>query len=103
MVAHAGNLKKKDSHALLYIPTHLDTPFRLIPPPLRQGALFSAKTPILHIVGESSDDDKFIECGVALKAEAIISGDKTLLAIEGYMGIRILSPKEFIKSFMGNQ
>ena len=46
-----------------------------------------------------SDDDKFIECAVALKAEAIITGDKALRAIEEYMGITIVNPDQFFKRF----
>jgi hypothetical protein len=61
---------------------------------------FSAKTPELHLVEEDPDDDKFIECAVALKADFIISGDKSLIAIQDYMGIRIVTPKEFVDSFI---
>jgi len=62
--------------------------------------LFSAKTPELHLVEEDPDDDKFIECAVALKAGFIISGDKALIAIQDYMGIRIFSPKEFLDNYI---
>jgi len=62
--------------------------------------LFSAKTPELHLVEEDPDDDKFIECAVALKADFIISGDKALIAIQDYMGIRIFSPKEFLDNYI---
>ena len=62
--------------------------------------LFTVKTPELHVVEEDPDDDKFIECAVALKAVFVISGDKSLIAIEGYMGIRIVTPKQFLDSFM---
>jgi uncharacterized protein len=51
----------------------------------------------LNIVAEDPDDDKFIECAVALDATYIISGDKALLAVKNYMGIRILSPREFLE------
>jgi len=61
---------------------------------------FSAKTPQLQVVEEDPDDDKFIECAVALKADFVISGDKSLIAIEGYMGIRIVTPKQFLDNFM---
>ena len=61
---------------------------------------FSAKTPELHLVEKAPDDDKFIECAVALKADFIISGDKSLVAIQDYMGIRIVTPKEFVDSFI---
>jgi len=62
--------------------------------------LFSAKTPELHLVEEDPDDDKFIECVVALKADFIISGDKALIAIQDYMGIRIVSPQEFLDNYI---
>ena len=63
--------------------------------------LFTAKTPKLHIVEEDPDDDKFIEGAVALKAAVIISGDKHLLAIGDYMGITIMTPKEFLDTPTG--
>lgn len=62
--------------------------------------LFSAKTPELHLVEKDPDDDKFIECAVALKADFVISGDKALVAIQDYMGIRIVTPKKFLDSYI---
>jgi putative PIN family toxin of toxin-antitoxin system len=62
-------------------------------------SIFTAKTPALHLVEEDPDDDKFIECAVSLNADFIVSGDKALLAIQDYMGIRIVTPKEFLDSF----
>lgn len=58
--------------------------------------VFTARTPELHVVEDDPDDNKFIECAVALKADFIISGDKALTAIQDYMGIKIVNPKEFI-------
>jgi putative PIN family toxin of toxin-antitoxin system len=60
------------------------------------NCLFTAKTPDLKIVENDPDDDKFIQCAVALKAQCVISGDKALLAIEDYMGIKIATPRQFI-------
>jgi predicted nucleic acid-binding protein len=62
--------------------------------------LFSARTPKVHVVEEDPDDDKFIECAVALKADFVISGDRALIAVQDYMGIRIVTPREFIDSCM---
>ena len=59
--------------------------------------LFTTKTPHIRVV-DDPDDDKFIECAVALKAEVIITGDKALRGIEGYIGIKIVSPQEFLKT-----
>ena len=61
--------------------------------------LFATKTPSLNVVREDPADDKFIECAVALKAQAIISGDKRLKAIKDYMGIKILDPSESLSFF----
>jgi len=44
-------------------------------------------------------DDKFIECAVALKAEVIITGDKALSIMGEYMGIKILTPQQFLKTY----
>jgi predicted nucleic acid-binding protein len=35
---------------------------------------------------------------VALKAEVIITGDKALKTMGEYMGIKILTPQEFLKT-----
>lgn len=58
--------------------------------------LFTTKTPGIKIVINDPDDDKFIECAVALKANTVITGDREVLAIKEYMGIRILTPQQFL-------
>ena len=58
--------------------------------------LFAASTPSLTVVEKDPDDDKFIECAVALKAEAIVTGDKALAAVRSYMGIQICAPRQFL-------
>ncbi|MBI4825863.1 MAG: putative toxin-antitoxin system toxin component, PIN family [Nitrospirae bacterium] len=63
--------------------------------------LFTTKTPKIKIVMNDPDDDKFIECAAALKADVVISGDKEVLAVKEYMGIRILTPKQFLKNYQG--
>ncbi len=59
--------------------------------------LFAAQPPKLSVVRADPADDKFIECAVALGAEAIITGDKALKDIGSYMSIRIVGPAEFLK------
>ena len=61
--------------------------------------VFTAQTPTLHVIDKDPDDNKFIKCAVALKAAAVISGDKAVLEIKNYMGIKILTPKEFPDQF----
>ena len=62
-------------------------------------SVFTANTPTLNIVEKDPDDDKFIECAVALKAQYIISGDKALLEIGRYINIELVNPKEFLAIF----
>jgi len=59
--------------------------------------LFTTKTPKIKIIKNDPDDDKFIECAVALKADAVITGDREVLAIKKYMGIKIVTPQRFLK------
>jgi putative PIN family toxin of toxin-antitoxin system len=60
--------------------------------------LFAGKTPRLDVVEGDPDDNKFIECAVALKAHFVVSGDKALTAIEDYMGIKVVTPKQFLST-----
>ena len=61
--------------------------------------LFTSKTPNLNIVAKDPDDNKFIECAVALNSKHIISGDKALREVENYMGIKIQNPKQFLDEY----
>jgi len=63
------------------------------------NVLFTAKTPNLNVVEKDPDDDKFIECAVALNSKFIISGDKSLQEIKDYMGIKIQNPKQFLDDY----
>ncbi len=63
--------------------------------------LFTTKTPKIKIIKNDPDDDKFIECAAALKAYAVITGDREVLAVKEYMGIRILTPQQFLESYRG--
>lgn len=42
------------------------------------------------------DDDKFLACALAAKADIIVSGDRDLLEVSGYGGIQTLTPKTFL-------
>lgn len=41
-------------------------------------------------------DDKFLEAAIHGKADAIISGDRDLLALHPFHGVRIITPVEFV-------
>ena len=61
--------------------------------------LFTIKTPKVKVVKDDPDDDKFIECALALKAEVIVTGDKAIEAVGEYMRIKILTPQQFLKNY----
>ena len=61
--------------------------------------LFTTKTPELRVVKGDPAEDKFIECAVALNAEVIITGDKSIEAIGEYMGIKIFTPQQFLQKY----
>jgi putative PIN family toxin of toxin-antitoxin system len=61
--------------------------------------VFTTKTPKISVVQADPDDDKFIECAIALNAEAIVTGDKALGNIKKYREIRILTPAQFLNDY----
>lgn len=44
------------------------------------------------------DDDNILAVALSGKCDFIITGDKDLLVLEAYEGVKILSPREFITS-----
>ncbi len=59
-------------------------------------SIFAAKTPKIDVIEDDPDDNKFLECAVALDSKIVISGDRHLKEIKKYIDIDILSPREFI-------
>ena len=45
------------------------------------------------------DDDKFLACAAASNTRLVVSGDKHLLDVSGYDGIRVLRPRSFVDEF----
>ena len=60
------------------------------------NSLVTANPPCINIISDDPNDIKFIECAVGLDADHIISGDKHLLNLREYCGIKISSPREFL-------
>ena len=50
-----------------------------------------------NVVKEDKSDDKFIECALNAKADIIVSGDKHLLKIKEYKGIKIMITSDVLK------
>ena len=63
------------------------------------NSLFTGNPPCINIISDDPDDNKFIECAVGLDADHIISGDKHLLNLREYCGIKISSPREFLNIY----
>lgn len=50
---------------------------------------------LIEQVCADKDDDKFIACALSCNG-TIISGDKALLACNGYQNLRVYTPRQFI-------
>ena len=59
------------------------------------NSIFTAKTPDIEVIEDDPDDNKFIECAIALDSKIIISGDNHLKLLKKYVDIEIISPKKF--------
>ena len=51
--------------------------------------------PLVTQVCEDADDDVFLACAVAANAKIVCSGDKHMLACNGWNGIEVLTPRLF--------
>ena len=51
-------------------------------------------------VSRDRDNDKFIACALAANCQTIISGDKDLLEVTGYQGLKVVAPREFLESVL---
>jgi putative PIN family toxin of toxin-antitoxin system len=58
-----------------------------------------APTDSLAVIKEDPDDDRILECAVASGSEVIVSGDKDLLRLGEYAGIRIIRVSEFLEKY----
>jgi putative PIN family toxin of toxin-antitoxin system len=75
-------LSKSDIQSLLILVEH--------------EAVVIPKPPIVHIIKDDPDDDKFLACAMAAKAEYIVSGDQHLLNLGSYMSISIVTVRDFL-------
>lgn len=48
------------------------------------------------------DDDKFIACALAVPCPMIVSGDRHLLDVDGFEGIKAMSPRAFVDRFLSH-
>jgi putative PIN family toxin of toxin-antitoxin system len=58
---------------------------------VRQHASIIKPSPVA--VCADPDDDKFLACALEGQADLLISGDNALLALDGWRGMRVCSPR----------
>ena len=66
------------------------------------NSIFTAKTPDIEVIEDDPDDNKFIECAVALDSKIIISGDNHLKLLKKYVDIEIISPQKFMEGMLNH-
>jgi len=79
------------------------------PEEIKQKLLYSIEelAEFVHVssnvtVSRDKDDDKFINCAIDGNCNFVVSGDKDLLEIREYGGIRIVTVKEFLEIIKSN-
>jgi putative PIN family toxin of toxin-antitoxin system len=56
-------------------------------------------TPLPQPVCDDPDDDAVLACAISGGADVIVSGDDHLLRLDGYAGIQVIKPAEFLSRF----
>jgi putative PIN family toxin of toxin-antitoxin system len=54
----------------------------------------------IKFIKEDPDDDRILECAVEGKADFIVTGDRHLLQIEEFRGIKITSARVFMEEYL---
>ncbi len=58
--------------------------------------IYVESPPHIHAIEADPDDDAFLACAVAARADVIVSGDRHLLSLGRHEGIAILNPAAFL-------
>jgi putative PIN family toxin of toxin-antitoxin system len=64
------------------------------------SATLVAPPPLSEPASRDPDDDKFLACAVAARAEVVVSGDRDLLAVSPYRRVSVLRPRDFVNDFL---
>ena len=54
-------------------------------------------------IREDLADNKFLECAIAGGCEVIVSGDKHLLKMSEFHGVKILKPRDFLDKYLNSK
>ncbi len=63
-------------------------------------SLIVQAVPLPRPVCLDRNDDVFLACALAASTRIIVSGDRHLLAVSGWAGVRVLRPKTFVDEFL---
>ena len=63
---------------------------------IAQKALLISLMPMKRCWSRDPDDDKFIHCALAGKADYLISGDKDLIILKGQVPVKIVTARQFL-------
>jgi len=63
-------------------------------------AEFVQPSPLASPVCRDPDDDKFLACAIAGRAQAIVTGDRDLLSLSEFRSIPVLSPRTFVETHL---
>ncbi|MGB8356349.1 MAG: putative toxin-antitoxin system toxin component, PIN family [Chthoniobacteraceae bacterium] len=63
----------------------------------RERATLVKPVALPKAIFRDSDDDAVLATAAAARADVIVTGDKDLLVLKEYEGVRILSPREFVE------
>ena len=69
---------------------------------IEDHATVVSAAPLATQVCEDADDDVFLACAAAANAKIVCSGDKHLLACNGWNGIEVLTPRLFCNCLQGS-
>ena len=59
-----------------------------------------AAPPLPEPVTADRDDDVFLACAIAGRVRTIISGDRHLLSVSGWNGVRVVTPRRFVDEIL---
>lgn len=51
-------------------------------------------------VSDDPDDDKFLACAISANSKIVISGDRHLLKVSGFRGIKVMKPRPFVDEYL---
>jgi len=75
---------------------------RVLPDLWRSGELVSPQI-VVRAVPDDPDDNRILECALAADSSLIISGDRHLLALQTYKSVSIVSPRQFLETYLQGQ